>query len=77
MKLELHQKIEQADGQQLQVLYDLVNSYLTGHENEDWNNIPAQQQEAILKSSLEAAQRLGKPLGDVLQRLKGKHGING
>lgn len=77
IKSELHQKIEDADTNQLKELYGLVINYLNnGGITDDWHALSAQEKEEILQSSAQADQQSGKPLQEVVSKLRSKYGIN-
>lgn len=78
IKIDLHDKIEHADANQLKELYGLITNYFNGNDTVgEWDSLPEIQQKLILKGLEQADAGLGKPVKEVTERLRNKYGLNG
>ncbi len=79
LKVELIDKIEHADFNQLREIYGLLTNYFNGTYDvtEGWDLLPEYQQQQILKGLEEADAGLGTPFDEVTQKLREKYGLNG
>ena len=78
LKIDLLDKIEHADIEQLRGLYGLVINYFNSAQSDEEDDSLSQAQKKILYKSLEQADAgLGTPLKDVNKRLRAKYGLNG
>lgn len=78
LKIDLHDKIEHANIDQLKELYGLVTNYFNGNKViEEWDTLPELQQRLISKGLEQADASLGIPLKELNKRLREKHGLNG
>ena len=78
LKVDLYNKIEHANINQLKDLYGLITNYFNGTEViEEWDTLPDLQKKLINKGLEQANAGLGAPLKDINKRLKNKHGLNG
>jgi hypothetical protein len=78
LKLELHEKIEHADIEQLHEIYGLLTNYFNSNDTTgDWDTLSDYRKERIHKSIEQANAGLGTPAQDVIQRMREKYGLNG
>ena len=78
LKIDLIEKIEHADSNQLREIYGLVINYFNSNEpSEQWDMLPEPQKKKILKSIEQADAGLGTPVKEAIQRMRAKHGLNG
>jgi len=78
LKVDLHDKIDHADFDQLKELYGLITNYFNSNQAVDeWDMLPAHQQKLIDKGLEQADAGLGTPLNEVNKRLREKLGLNG
>jgi len=78
LKVDLHDKIEHADINQLKEIYGLITNYFNSDKAiEEWDTLPAYQQKIINKAVEQADEGLGAPLKEVNERLRKKYGLNG
>ena len=78
IKIDLLDKIEHADSNQLKELYGLIINYFNGNDStEEWDSLPEIQKNLILKGLDQANAGMGTPVKDVTQRLRNKYGLNG
>jgi len=78
IKVDLHEKIEHADLNQLRDLYGLITNYFNGQDStEEWDKLPELHQKLILKGLEQVEAGLGKPVKEVTERLRAKYGLNG
>jgi hypothetical protein len=78
IKLELHDKIEHADSNQLKDIYGLITNYFNDQEvEENWPQLSEVQKAEIYKGLEEAEAGLGESFDAVTERLREKHGLNG
>ena len=77
LKVDLHEKIEHADGAQLQEIYGLLTNYFNGNESmEEWDSLSEAEKNRTLQSLEQADAGLGESLQDANKRLKAKYGLN-
>jgi len=78
IKVDLIDKIEHADDNQLKEIYGLITNYFNGlEENEDWDSLSEIQQKLIMKSIEQADAGLVAPVEEVIKRSREKYGLNG
>jgi hypothetical protein len=78
LKIDLHEKIEHADKNQLKELYGLIINYFNSSESvEEWDLLPESQKKILNKSLEQADAGLGTPLKEVNQKLRAKYGLDG
>jgi hypothetical protein len=79
IKLELHEKIEQADIEQLREINGLLTNYFNSKYDptEGWDSIPDHHKEHILEGLAQAEAGLGIPAKEVIARTRKKYGLNG
>jgi len=78
IKLDLHDKIEHADAEQLKELYGLVINYFNGTEPaEDWDALSESQKKRINKSLEQADAGLGTSAKDAIKKIRDQYGLNG
>ena len=77
IKLDLHNKIDNAGSKQLKEIYGLVVNYLnSNYSTEEWDTLTDAQRESITEGLTQAEAGLGKPLSEINKRLRKKYGIN-
>ncbi|MES2429169.1 MAG: hypothetical protein V4560_19460 [Bacteroidota bacterium] len=78
LKIDLIDKIEHADDNQLKQIYGLVTNYFNGlDETGSWDTLSEVQQKLIMKSIEQADAGLVTPVEDVIKRSREKYGLNG
>lgn len=78
IRTELHEKIEHADDAQLQEIYGLMNNYFDRQEaSEDWDKLPEQHKQLILKGLEQAEAGLGTEMREVNASIRLKYKLNG
>jgi len=78
IKLDLHDKIEHADAEQLKELYGLVVNYFNGTEPlEDWDTLSESEKKRINQSLEQADAGLGTPAKEVVKKIREQYGLNG
>jgi hypothetical protein len=78
LKIDLYNKIEHANIEQLKELYGLVTNYFNGNQViEELETLPEIQQKLINKGLEQANAGLGISLKELNKRLREKHGLNG
>jgi len=78
LKVDLLDKIEHADFNQLKEIYGLVTNYFNSNESiEEWDTLTEPQKKLISKGLEQADAGLGTPLKEVNKRLREKYGLNG
>ncbi|SHN19199.1 hypothetical protein [Mucilaginibacter sp. OK098] len=78
LKIDLHDKIDHADKNQLKELYGLIVNYFNSSESvEEWDLLSESQKKLLNKSLEQADAGLGTPLKEINQRLRAKYGLNG
>jgi len=78
LKIDLHDKIDHADADQIKELYCLIINYFNGNELVKEENSLSESQKNILYKSLEQADAgLGTPLKDINNKLRAKYNLNG
>jgi len=79
LKEDLIDRIEHADGKQLQEIYGLLINYFNRQDKdtEEWDLLPEYQKKRILESLAEADAGLGTPLEEVVKNTRNKYGLNG
>jgi hypothetical protein len=76
LKIDLIDKIEHADVNQLRELYGLITNYFNSTV-EEWDLLPEYQKKQIMKGLSEADAGLGIPAKEVIQKAREKYGLNG
>ncbi|MBS1521005.1 MAG: hypothetical protein JST50_08420 [Bacteroidetes bacterium] len=77
IKLDLHNKIDNAGSKQLKEIYGLVLNYLNSNYSVEEEDTLTEAQRASIDEGLAQAEAgLGKPLSEINQRLRKKYGIN-
>lgn len=78
LKIELHDKIDQADPEQLNEIYDLLINYFNSKDTTgDWDTLSDYRKERINKSIEQANTGLYKSAKEVSERIRKKYGLNG
>lgn len=78
LKIDLHEKIEHADADQVKELYGLVINYFNSNESIEEEDALTDTQKKLLYKSLEQAKAgLGTPLREINHELRAKYGLNG
>jgi hypothetical protein len=78
LKIDLHDKIDHADADQVRELYGLIINYFNGTESVEEDNFLSEAQKKILYKSLEQADAgLGTSLKDINNKLRAKYNLNG
>jgi hypothetical protein len=74
LKVDLIDKIEHADFNQLRELYGLITNYFNGNQStEEWDLLPESHKRQITKGLKEANAGLGIPAKEVSKRLREKY----
>ena len=77
LKLELHDKIEHADSNQLKEIYGLITDYFSDQETlGEWDSISQYQKDRIEKSIEQANAGLCRPAKDIIREVREKYGLN-
>ena len=78
IKLDLHNKIDNAASKQLKEIYGLVINYLNSNDTiEEWDTLTEAQKNKITQGLEQADAGLGTPAKDVIKRAREKYGLNG
>jgi len=78
LKIDLHEKIDHADPNQVKELYGLIINYFNGNETVEEDYSLSESHKKILYKSLEQADAgLGTPLKEVNKRLRAKFNLDG
>jgi len=79
LKIELIDKIEHADFNQLREISGLLINYFNSKYDptEGWDSLPEYQQRQILIGLEQADAGLGTPFNEVTQQLREKYKLNG
>ncbi len=79
LKIDLHDKIEHANPNQLKELYGLITNYFNSKTDitEGWDSLSEFQKERLTKSMEQANAGLGTPVKDVIKRTREEYGLNG
>jgi hypothetical protein len=78
IKLDLYDKIEHADFEQLKELYGLITNYFNGTEAvEDWELLSESQKNKINQSLEQADAGLGTPAKEAIKKVREQYGLNG
>jgi hypothetical protein len=78
LKVDLIDKIEHADYNQLKQIYGLVTNYFNGlDETGSLDTLSEVQQKLIVKSIEQADAGLVTPVEEVIKRSREKYGLNG
>ena len=76
LKIDLHDKIDHADSEQLKELYGLIINYFNGNESiEEWDTLSDFHKESIIQGLKEADAGLGTPFKEVTNSLRAKYGL--
>jgi len=77
LKVDLHEKIEHADAEQLQEIYGLLTNYFNGSDSsEEWDSLSETQTYKTDQSLEQADAGLGESLIDINKRIRAKYGLN-
>jgi hypothetical protein len=77
IKIDLHEKIDHADGKQLKEIYGLLINYFNGQDSiEEWDTLTDSQKEAINEGLAQAEAGEGEPAEEFIKRLRNKYGLN-
>jgi len=78
MRHDLQDKIAHADQRQLKEIYGLVTNYLNGHDDErEWQSLSEPMKAKLAESIKQADAGLGREMGEVLNDMRKKFGLNG
>jgi hypothetical protein len=77
LKVDLIDKIEHANDDQVREIYGLVTNYFNGQDEDGWDSVPELHQKLILKGLEQANAGLTTPAKEVTARLRAKYGLNG
>jgi len=79
LKIELIDKIEHADFNQLREISGLLTNYFNSKYDETggWDSLSEHQKKRITESIAQADAGLGTPVKEVLQRTRDKFNLNG
>ncbi|RFZ83374.1 hypothetical protein DYU05_14660 [Mucilaginibacter terrenus] len=78
IKADLLDKIEHADGEQLQQIYGMVLNYFNAVvPSEEWITMPEAMQSRIIESLEQADAGLMRPADNVLKEIRKKYDLNG
>ncbi|HEY5327646.1 MAG TPA: hypothetical protein VIJ27_11650 [Mucilaginibacter sp.] len=79
IKIDLIDKIEHADFNQLREIYGLVINYFNSNESigDEWDLLPESHKKAINEGLEQLDAGLGTPFKEVNDRLREKYGLNG
>ena len=78
IKLDLHDKIEHANFEQLKELYGLITNYFNSRQSdEEWESLSTAQKKKIIHGLEQADAGLGTPLKEVIKGAREKYGLNG
>lgn len=78
IKLDLYDKIEHADFEQLKELYGLITNYFNGTKAvEDWELLSESQKKKINQSLEQADAGLGTPAKEAIKKVREQYGLNG
>jgi len=78
IKLDLHNKIEHANFQQLKEPYGLITNYFNSNQSvEDWEFLSEAQKGKIMQGLEQAEAGLGTRAKDVIKSAREKYGLNG
>ncbi|HVV55637.1 MAG TPA: hypothetical protein VHC47_09950 [Mucilaginibacter sp.] len=78
IRTDLHEKIEHADGKQLEEIYGLLMNYFNGQYSiEERDTLTANQKEAINEGLAQAEAGEDEPVSELTNRLRSKYGLNG
>jgi len=77
LKLELHDKIEHADSNQLREIYGILTTYFNDQETlGEWDSLTEYQKDRIEKSIEQAHAGLVRPAKDIIREVREKYGLN-
>lgn len=78
IKLDLYDKIEHADFEQLKELYGLITNYFNGTEAVEDCELLSESQKKKINQSLEQADAgLGAPAKEAIKKVREQYGLNG
>ena len=78
IKLDLHDKIEHADFEQLKELYGLITNYFNSSQSdEEWGSLSDPQKKKITQGLEQADAGLGTSAKEVIKGAREKYGLNG
>ncbi len=78
IKIDLHEKIEHVDSNQLKEIYGLLINYFNGQESlEEWGTLTDSHKEAINEGLAQAEAGDDEPVSELTKRLRDKYGLNG
>lgn len=77
LKVDLYEKIEHADAEQLQEIYGLLTNYFNGNDStEEWDLLSEAQKHKTIQSFEQVEAGLGETLEDINKRLRAKYGLD-
>jgi len=77
LKIDLHEKIDHPNSEQLKQLYGLVINYFNSqYDYEEWDSMPDLHKQLIEKAIEQDDAGLGTPLKDINKSIKAQYGLN-